>query len=120
MNCIIKMILVDFVSKDHQLWDVYLPKVTCAIHTANHKTTEFTPYFINIGHEMIVKVNVGSSKDDRTVILDLDHYRNMLVRRGENFKKVFADVRSVWRGRILSLRNITISAIGKWTFIRIS
>lgn len=60
-----------------------------------------------------MKVNVGSSKDDRTVILDLDHYRNMLVRRGENFKKVFADVRSVWRGRILSLRNITISAIGK-------
>lgn len=52
VNRVIKTMLTAYVSENHREWDRFLPKVSCALRTAQHETTGHSPYFVNFGKEM--------------------------------------------------------------------
>lgn len=53
MNRSVKTAIRAYVISDHKGWDVQLPQIGCAIRTALHQSTKFTPYYLNFGQEMI-------------------------------------------------------------------
>lgn len=53
MNRTVKTAIRAYVSSDHREWDIQLPQIGCAIRTALHQSTKFTPYFLNFGQEMV-------------------------------------------------------------------
>lgn len=61
---ITKSILIAFVSDNYREWSNYLSKVACAIRTAKHETTGFTPYFINFGRDMVLEGNANELNQD--------------------------------------------------------
>lgn len=52
MNRSVKTAIRAYVSTDHREWDLQLPQIGCALRTALHESTKFTPYFLNYGQEM--------------------------------------------------------------------
>lgn len=52
VNRTLKSMLAMYVSDNHRLWDVNLPKIACALRTAVHETTRHSPYFLNFGRRM--------------------------------------------------------------------
>lgn len=38
---------------DHREWDTHVPEIACAIRTAVHQSTKYSPYFLNFGRNMI-------------------------------------------------------------------
>lgn len=55
-----------YISKKHNDWPKYLPEIGMAIRSSVHDGTQYTPYFLNFGQEMIVDGNeyavVGANK----------------------------------------------------------
>lgn len=37
---------------NHDLWDIYVEEIACAVNTSVHESSQHTPYFINFGREM--------------------------------------------------------------------
>lgn len=42
-----------FLDESHKEWDVNISKIGCAINSAVHESTKFSPYAINFGYQMI-------------------------------------------------------------------
>ena len=53
VNGTMKTAIMAYVGQDQRTWDVNLAKVACAIRTAKHESTRYTPYYINLGREMV-------------------------------------------------------------------
>lgn len=51
---VLKTILTSYVNKDHRQWERFLAKAGCAIRSAKHEVTGFTPNFIVFGHEIVL------------------------------------------------------------------
>ena len=51
VNRIVKTMLASYVKNNHRKWDENLAAITCAIRTAKHETTGYSPYFANFGRE---------------------------------------------------------------------
>lgn len=43
-----------YIKDDQRVWDEQIPKIACAIRTAVHESSKFTPFFINFGREMVL------------------------------------------------------------------
>lgn len=43
-----------YVRTDHRTWDQNIPEIQCALNTAVHVSTKFTPFFLNHGREMVL------------------------------------------------------------------
>lgn len=52
VNRSIKCALRGYVKDNHSTWCKFLPHVGCALRTAIHGATQFTPYYLNFGQEM--------------------------------------------------------------------
>lgn len=90
INKNIKTMLAMFVSENHREWDVYLPKIACALRTCKHEATKLSPYFVNFGRSMIMSGEEYAVKD----VLDTDSHERLLSSvRNEFLKKIFSDVR---------------------------
>lgn len=50
-NRILKTMIRSYVKDDNRKLDVHLAKFACAIQTARHELTGFTPYYLNFGRE---------------------------------------------------------------------
>lgn len=53
VNRSIKAALRSYVNDNHRDWDVYIPHIGCALRSAVHTATKYTPYYLNFGKEMI-------------------------------------------------------------------
>lgn len=52
--------MIQYVDRDHKRWDEHLPELKFAFNTAKNEATNFTPAFLNYGHELI-----GAQVDER-------------------------------------------------------
>lgn len=74
-----KTALRAYVEENHRNWDKFLPQVGCAMRTAIHESTKYSPYFANFGQEMVVSGEMGvldatlrsleDDAEDRLIIL---------------------------------------------------
>lgn len=53
-NKVILSTIRAFIKADHREWDENLAKIGCAIRSAVHESTKFSPYAINFGYNMIL------------------------------------------------------------------
>lgn len=60
---------------NHDLWDIYVEEIACAVNTSVHESSQHTPYYINFGREMathgdqyrlIFDANANDVTDDTT------------------------------------------------------
>lgn len=80
-NKVIKTALRAYVSENHKEWDKYIHQVACAMRSAIHDSTKYSPYYLNFGQEMLVNgkmyrldnelENVALEKSERLERLDL-------------------------------------------------
>lgn len=85
--------LSSYVRDNQRDWDLWLPKVACAIRTGKSESTGLTPFFINFGREMVLKgsdhvVPLVDQQDNQP--LPADPTAN---ERAHVLGKVFLDVR---------------------------
>lgn len=51
-NKVIASAIRNYVKSDHRSWDHELTHIACAINTASHKSSKFSPYYLNFGRNM--------------------------------------------------------------------
>lgn len=90
VNRVIKTMLIAYVSENHREWDKYLPKVACALRSAQHETTGHSPYYVNFGKEMRLLGSEYRITPDQDESNALDH----LPQRSTCFNKLYMDVRA--------------------------
>lgn len=90
VNRVIKSMLIAYVSENHRQWDKFLPKVACAIRSAQHETTGHSPYYVNFGREMRLLGSEYRITPDREEANDPDQ----LQQRSTCFDKLYKDVRA--------------------------
>lgn len=52
VNGVLTSCLRAYVDKEQREWDKYLPQMICAINTAKHESTKYSPYYVNFGRDM--------------------------------------------------------------------
>lgn len=62
-NKVILSTIRAFIKADHRNWDENLAKIGCAIRTAVHESTKFSPYAVNFGYNMILSGEEHSKLD---------------------------------------------------------
>lgn len=75
-----------YVGENHKTWDKNIAKIGCALRTAVHGTTKFTPYFINFGFEMSTSGNQYKIKDALSKLnntSELDMAQELFIAREE-------------------------------------
>lgn len=91
VNRVMKTMISSYVTDlTHRNWDLELPKLECAVRTARHEVTGYTPHFIVFGREYInCGTDFGVAKSDNDIeILPRDNYAS----RSETLEKIFDDV----------------------------
>lgn len=63
VNRVLKTMLASYVYENQRIWDENLGQVACAIRTNVHETTNYTPYFLNFGREIVLSGKEFSNKD---------------------------------------------------------
>lgn len=93
VNRVLKTMLIAYVSENHREWDKYLPKVSCAMRSAQHETTGLSPYFINFGREITL---LGSEhRDDfEGASSNIESKESVSQKRPSCFNKLYRDVQS--------------------------
>lgn len=89
----LKVMLSSYVKDNQRDWDIWLPKVACAIRTSRSESTSMTPYFINFGREMVLR-----GPDHVPPVLDTQDAQQPVTdpspaERAHILEKVFTDVR---------------------------
>lgn len=51
-NKVIASAIRNYIGTDHRNWDCEIPQIACAINTATHQSTKFSPYYLNFGRDM--------------------------------------------------------------------
>lgn len=86
---VIKTVLTAYVSQNQRTWSNYLAKVACAINSARHEVTSFTPNFVLFGREISMS---GAAKVPIPDDVVVDKPQELLT-RSDALKKVYTDVR---------------------------
>jgi hypothetical protein len=86
--------IASYVRSDHRNWDKNISEIQCALNTAVHEVTKFTPYFLTHGREMILDGSFYNSNDpvDRNALtIDIaDNFSDKL----KDLRQIFQKVRS--------------------------
>lgn len=53
VNRVLKTMIRSYVKNDHKKWDLHLKSFACAIRTAHHEVTGFTPFELNFGRKYV-------------------------------------------------------------------
>lgn len=93
VNRVIMSCIRAYIENTHSLWDINIKKIACAINTAIHDTTKFSPFFINYGRAMITDGNqherfipkIDDPIDERTKIKS-EELKNIFTTVKENIK----------------------------------
>ncbi|KAG5876899.1 hypothetical protein JTB14_001183 [Gonioctena quinquepunctata] len=88
VNRTLKSMPAMYVSDNHRTWDVSIPQISCALRTAKHEATNYSPYFINFGRSMVL----CGEDFKKSELFDTNEYDPERT-RPEGFKKLFTEVR---------------------------
>lgn len=86
--------IASYVRSDHRNWDKNVAEIQCALNTAVHDATKFSPYFLTHGREMILDGSFYNSHDpvDRCNLISdpVDNFTDKL----KELKSIFLKVRN--------------------------
>lgn len=84
--------IASYVSNDHRTWDQNLSEIQCALNTAVHEGTKFSPYFLMHGREMVIDGTLYNSPNpaNRNIIEDIDFGFTESLK---DLKSIFSKVR---------------------------
>lgn len=80
-----------YVRSDHRTWDQHIPEIQCALNTAVHDSTKFTPFFLNHGREMVLngaQYNTEEPIEDAAVEISSEPFASNLPRLNDIYKTV--------------------------------
>lgn len=63
VNLSIGSAIRSYIGKNHRDWDKNIAKIGCALRTAEHGTTKFTPFYLNYGFQMSTSGNSYKTND---------------------------------------------------------
>lgn len=63
LKTMIRAVVLEKAQGNQRKWDEDLAKISCAMRNSRHETTNYTPYFLNFGREIIL----NGSQYDRPV-----------------------------------------------------
>lgn len=93
VNRVVKQLLRTYITDNHRHWDAHLSAVACAIRTARHETTQYTPYFINFGKEHRIRgdsfetdLDTHSSQLPTSIEKRLDSFKHITTQIVERLK----------------------------------
>lgn len=89
MNRVIMSCIRSYIEGLHNRWDEHIPQIACALRTAVHDTTEFSPFFINFGRNMITNANQYENFIQPTN----KPISKIAEEKAENLKKILHDVK---------------------------
>lgn len=89
LNRVIMSCIRSYIDKLHNRWDENIPQIACAIRTAVHDTTKYSPFFINFGRNMI------TSGDQYEKFVQPPYKSNDQIAesKSENLKKIIDEVK---------------------------
>lgn len=90
VNRTIGNMLRSYVGDNHRNWDIMLPQIGCALRTAVHETTGYSPAFLVFGHEINLS-GEGSGylcEEDLPQPTDATNHLQKLTRLKEVFEEV--------------------------------
>lgn len=72
VNRVVTTAIRSLLRGSHKDWDKHLSHIGCALRTANHEVTGYTPAFLNFGREIILSGNDYNSavKEDGLLVFD--------------------------------------------------
>ncbi|ENN83588.1 hypothetical protein YQE_00057, partial [Dendroctonus ponderosae] len=102
-NRVVKTMLRSYVQQDnHRSWEDNLPAIGCAIRTARHEVTGYSPYFVNFGREHVLfgsdfvpRVPSAGTEPQHHVQSRIQGYRDMY----EQVNRRIASARSNYKNR---------------------
>lgn len=65
-----------YMGDDHREWDKHLAEIACAFRTSTHESTQYSPYYLNFGRNMMTNANdylipnLANYSDEREVVQD--------------------------------------------------
>uniref|UniRef100_A0A1B0DLL0 Uncharacterized protein n=1 Tax=Phlebotomus papatasi TaxID=29031 RepID=A0A1B0DLL0_PHLPP len=106
-----------YISKKHNDWPKYLPEIGVAIRSSVHDGTQYTPYFLNFGQEMIVDgneyavecANKQLSLEERLEALELGRGVSVGISSNSSFVGIVQKTRSWTR----IVKNLVYNQVGK-------
>lgn len=87
VNQVLKTMISCYVENNHKNWDKWLPKVGCAMRTAVHEATNYTPFFVNFGREHII------SGDQYNRPNFSENHKQKIAPSAVEFEKIYQEVR---------------------------
>lgn len=89
LNRVIMSCIRSYIDKLHNRWDENIHQIACAIRTAVHDTTKYSPYFINYGRNMV------TSGDQYEKFIQPPNQSNEEIAKSksENLKKIMEEVK---------------------------
>lgn len=83
--------VASYVRSDHRKWDQNISEIQCALNTAVHASTKFTPFYLNHGREMILdgsQHNLDVPVDPTSVTINQEPFASNLPRLKEVYQTV--------------------------------
>lgn len=88
VNRVVKTMISSYIQGNHRKWDENLAAISCAIRTARHEVTGYSPYFVNFGREHKL---FGTDYLDRIPDAALD-LNDEIKQRQSGYSKMFVDI----------------------------
>lgn len=98
-NRVLKTMIASYCYENHKEWDVRLSSVACAIRNNKHESTNYTPYFLNFGREIIL---FGKEHEKKEVVKEALQTNN---RENDDIDST-NEVYNKWHDKIVKLNEI--------------
>lgn len=98
-NRVLKTMISSYCYENHKEWDLNLSSIACAIRNNKHESTNYTPYFLNFGREIIM---FGKDHEKRELIKQALEHGTDKNNDASNVK----NVHNIWHDKIVNLREI--------------
>lgn len=86
VNLSIGSAIRSYIGDNHKTWDKHIEKIACALRTAEHGTTKFTPFYLNFGFQMSTSGNSYKLSDTLSHLnqaTDLNNVKKLVEAREE-------------------------------------
>lgn len=111
-NKVIAAAIRNYIGSDHRNWDIEIPQIACAINTATHQSTKFSPYYLNFGRNM-PKTSSAHSVDQTLRNPDLPSTTDVIDRLNDIRTQVVSNLERAYKdySHYYNLRSRNVSFV---------